>query len=510
MSSFKLITVFFLFCSSLGFGQNRVFERPLYTGHSIFMDSGEGQTLIAMEHRFGWDSSHVHLLSANSDMVLSHLGGFRMIGNLTWLNDAAMVNEGVILGGANLAFSTRPYVMRMGISGEVLFNNFFYNLDDGQDQIVNTFVDGNDLDLFTWSDNTRLSYYMLNGSIDGSFPLGLQIHAPEEMEFRTDEVASTENENEYMVICQADTNNTGSRFLIVSRLNPNGVLWSYMHDHSVNEVATDSEFSYGLKQLSDGNWIYLASYTNEDGNNRRMVKMEGDGNVLWSKEYFLNGEKLTLSFNYETSDGGLLQHAVVPSSSETLIVKLDANGVVQWSKKYVPSLTSVAPTGFFFKNDQGQLYSFNSFVLAEIDEEFNSCDFEPHSGITSSNVTFDIVAVSHETNNIVPEIGELPFEMLEESFENTLICLSTGVEENENVQVNIYPNPASDFLKVDLSNFQNEVFLSVVDMQGRVLKTELSIRKDAFAIDVKHLKSGVYLLRIESAELKTRTRFVKN
>ncbi len=509
MKTFKLIVACLIFFSSFCYGQNRVFERPGLTGRSIFMDRGSGDTYIARERRFGWDSTHVHLLNANQDMELTHLGGFRLSSPLTWLNSAATVHDGVILGGANLGFSTWPYVLRMDTTGNVLYSFYFNNLTHGQKQIASTYVNGEDLDLFTWADNTRLSYYLLKGSIDGNFPSGLQVHAPEGIQLRTDDIATTENPHDYIVICQADTNNTLSRFLIVMRVNAEGVLWSFIHDHGTT-MNFEQESAFGLKHLSDGNWMFNVSYRAEFTLDQRVVKIDGDGTVLWSKEYFLNEEKLSLGNFYETEDAGFLLLAAALSTSESLILKLDSEGEVLWSKVYVPSLTDIAPLGAFYRNDQNQIYSINNAVIAETDEEMNICDIEPHSGASSLDVTFEIIPVSHNTTEMIPEVLDMPFELRVDTLENSLSCLSTGIKhENGEDEISLYPNPAGDILNVDLSGFQGELNLTVLDMQGRIVHSQMALNQAVFVMDVSQMSQGMYVLHIESAHKKIRTQFVK-
>lgn len=509
MSLFKLITIFFLFCSSLSFGQNRVFERPGIPGRGFYMDRGSGHFLLAREIRFGagLDSSHVVLMGANPDMELTSIGGFAIEASLTWLNGAASVHDGAILVGSNLGSLDKPYVLRMDTLGNIVYSSYFNNLQDGQFQIKDVRIDGDNLSVATWASNTRRSFYMFNGTIDGNFDSGLRVHAPDDIEFRTSDFLTTENIDEQYVICQADTNQSQHKFIVVMKLNADSVVWAQIHDHGAT-MNSELEQGYNGIRLSDGNWLYVAMYRGESTYlEQRIVKMDGDGNTLWSKEYFVDDVKVGIGAVYETEDEGLLMSG---GATESLIIKLDADGEVLWSKRYVPTLSEVSPLGLFQKNSQNQLYSINGFVIAETDEEFNICDMEPHSGVTDLDVSFDITHLDLNSTQIEPDVQEMPVSMRTASFNNSLSCLATGIEEGKADEIKIYPNPASDILNMDLSNFQNEVNLSVIDMQGRVVMTKTSIAQNTLSLDVAHLKSGVCLLRIESGVEMVRTRFVKH
>ena len=184
---------------------------------------------------------------------------------LTWMNEAVALNDGVIIGGANLGFSTIPYILRIDTSGNVAYSSYFSNLQDGQDQILSVDVRGNQLDLFTWADNTRDSYYMLNGDINGNFPSALQVEAPSGLQYRVSDTEPTGNSREFLVICQSDTAfGSSHEFLILMMIDSAGVQWSFIHDHGTTGIA-EVEQGEGISKLSDGNYIYYAIFRGASG-----------------------------------------------------------------------------------------------------------------------------------------------------------------------------------------------------------------------------------------------------
>lgn len=66
--------------------------------------------------------------------------------------------------------------------------------------------------------------------------------------------------------------------------------------------------------------------------------------------------------------------------------------------------------------------------------------------------------------------------------------------------INVYPNPVVEFVKVDLSVTKNEnVTLKVVDNNGRVVKTvqeEITAGTTTLAVDMKELANGSYILQV--------------
>jgi hypothetical protein len=471
--------------------QNRLFERTgPGIGRTVVLDKGGGESYWIVEQRYNFDSTHIHLLSADIDLQLNHLGAFRAAAPLGWMNDAAIADNDLIIGGASLGFTTIPYVLRMDNTGNIPWAYYFSNFTSGNTQILNTETYGSKLDLFTWSDNTRFHYYMINGYSDGNFPTALKVNSPEDTEIRVDEVAKTSNDREYIVICQADTNSTFSKFLYIMHIDTTGVLSAMMHDHDTS-MDFETESGYGLFPSSDGNWIYTATFNDAGtGLKNRLVKMQSDGSVIWSKEYWLDGEKLNLGSAIETTDSGLLFAAFLGNAY--YYIRTDSNAEILWSKEYVQENSSVNPIGNFFKNDLGQLYSLNAQAITEIDEEANVCDMQPHTGITVSDAPFNTLVVSASSETINPEAVDFPHYSRSGEYSNLLDCLSLSIEESQSPPFNLFPNPTSDFLYIDAERVQA---VEVWSMIGEML---LSGRQAK--IDMRSLAPGIYLVAVQIDE----------
>jgi hypothetical protein len=68
--------------------------------------------------------------------------------------------------------------------------------------------------------------------------------------------------------------------------------------------------------------------------------------------------------------------------------------------------------------------------------------------------------------------------------------------------INIYPNPANDYVKVEYAMLENDdnVTVNIIDMQGKVLKTVKSDNQvDVLRINVSDLSSGNYNVQFVSA-----------
>jgi len=90
-----------------------------------------------------------------------------------------------------------------------------------------------------------------------------------------------------------------------------------------------------------------------------------------------------------------------------------------------------------------------------------------------------------------------------------------GVNETarSNVRINVYPNPASDVLNLNLSAFSNqgEARIRVVNEIGQVVLAEkIFLDSPSRSFSVNNFKKGLYTIVIETNREVTRTKFVVN
>lgn len=77
-------------------------------------------------------------------------------------------------------------------------------------------------------------------------------------------------------------------------------------------------------------------------------------------------------------------------------------------------------------------------------------------------------------------------------------CTNTvGVELNNNISVNIYPNPTEDIISVETSS--SATHFQLHDVTGKLF-TEGLVNIQKFNIDIRSLKSGIYFLSLQSNE----------
>lgn len=135
----------------------------------------------------------------------------------------------------------------------------------------------------------------------------------------------------------------------------------------------------------------------------------------------------------------------------------------------------------------------------------------PGSGgdASGSNGTFSysvgqIVYTSNTgTNGSAAQGVQQPFE----------ISVLTGIEEalGISLQFSVYPNPAIDFIKVKIENYEVEnIRYQLFDINGYLILNNL-IEGNETNISMQHLKPAVYLLKILQGKREIKTfKVIKN
>jgi len=72
---------------------------------------------------------------------------------------------------------------------------------------------------------------------------------------------------------------------------------------------------------------------------------------------------------------------------------------------------------------------------------------------------------------------------------------AASLDEGEIVRFHAWPNPMTEMLMIDLSMMDNTNDVTLFDMQGRLIE-QLQLTAAQVMIDVAHLQTGAYLLRI--------------
>ena len=131
-------------------------------------------------------------------------------------------------------------------------------------------------------------------------------------------------------------------------------------DNNTNEVATE------ITHLASGEMLVTGETDKNGSNDALLIKLDKSGNIEWMKTY---GNSTTQEIFYKarpTLDGGIIAIGSSFSAGYTsgfiMICKMDANGNLQWTRKYQPvsntysrgaDIIQLADNDFAFLGDDG-------------------------------------------------------------------------------------------------------------------------------------------------------------
>lgn len=87
-------------------------------------------------------------------------------------------------------------------------------------------------------------------------------------------------------------------------------------------------------------------------------------------------------------------------------------------------------------------------------------------------------------------------------------CVPTSndtITSEEFIEFSMYPNPASDFLFIDIEDDMFPMFIEIIDYTGKKIKTDYNDT----TINIQHFPKGVYLIRLKFPKASITRKFIK-
>jgi len=81
-----------------------------------------------------------------------------------------------------------------------------------------------------------------------------------------------------------------------------------------------------------------------------------------------------------------------------------------------------------------------------------------------------------------------------------VVQTNLGIEDNQNGNVEVYPNPSSGKFVINVNLPVSNAYISVVDMMGQEVKLVNNgmLRKSSFDVDMNDMAAGVYMIKVET------------
>ncbi|QMU64318.1 MAG: T9SS type A sorting domain-containing protein [Flavobacteriaceae bacterium] len=91
----------------------------------------------------------------------------------------------------------------------------------------------------------------------------------------------------------------------------------------------------------------------------------------------------------------------------------------------------------------------------------------------------------------------------------TTVGVTLGVESNKLLSFDMFPNPATDEVTIQLPTGTDKADVSIYDYVGRLIRSRAATSSNA-KVDVTYLSSGMYIVRVVANDKIGIQRFIKN
>ncbi|MBL0105173.1 MAG: T9SS type A sorting domain-containing protein [Bacteroidetes bacterium] len=296
---------------------------------------------------------------------------------------------------------------------------------------------------------------------------------------------------------------------------------------------TGSEEGKVVRQTTDGS--YLIAGTSENalgplGPNMCLIKTNSVGDTLWAKLY--GGAMIDECYDAkQTSDGGYIMVGKSFSFSaagdyDVYVVKVNAQGIAQWSKTYGGSATNHNEIGYSIDqtNDGGYIISGESMFgfgvgivnmyLIKTDSLGNSGCNQGSAATLTSNYLPQVIA----TATLAGTGGnmKMPASLVNSGTTQTNLCLSgsTNIHDlNEDLSVTIYPNPFEEIINIAIEEISQLNSIKIYNVFGQEVYSQINLDKsyssNKIVVELKDQKKGIFLIELRGESFDRTFKLIK-
>lgn len=120
-------------------------------------------------------------------------------------------------------------------------------------------------------------------------------------------------------------------------------------------------------------------------------------------------------------------------------------------------------------------------VVVDLNPESSECDVLEGNQLQASHTRFNAVGLT-ETNLF----GNFPAP-----------CTLTFIDENETEKISLYPNPANDYITIDIPAKYNKSTLQIINVQGQLVYSQI-IPSGIQNIQLDNITNGLYMVTIQA------------
>ena len=202
-------------------------------------------------------------------------------------------------------------------------------------------------------------------------------------------------------------------------------------------------------------------------------------------------------------------------NSQSSIVNIDSSGNFNWAQYCYNSVNDVLEAddhGLFFLGN-GPIYGVRTTTITTPHvgiiktDSLGNADIctDPISSMsfTSGNLSsspISFVTSSRSVNSATISVLTNSINLTEQA---SCVDFTGDVKNISNRNLNLFPNPSTSYIEIDLSKFNGKAEVNITDLLGQsLLKQNFNNSQDAHTILNHHLLPGIYLVAISNDEIQ--------
>lgn len=347
----------------------------------------------------------------------------------------------------------------------------------------------------------------LNATPDGRMPKGTLLQGADGMLYGTTSIGGTYNTGTIFKVSTSGSSYTVLRHMNIVTDGGNaygGLIFAPVNNYTADaKTATVNEDSSVKITLSGSGG---ASLTYTIVSNPAHGKLSGTApNLTYKPDNNYSGSdnfKYTVGMGCITSAAAVVSITVKPMPDAPVLASIGNKTVVKnTTLKFKAKATDA---------DAGQTIKYSLIGAptgAKINQKSGAFSWTP---TTAGSYSFKIRATDDDTPALYNE-EQITITVIN-SFAEEAYKSENAAMAKTNIKVNVFPNPATNVLHIRLQVPVDDLSVKVIDMKGAIAGTYNfnNSSKTSFDVNVSKLSQGIYILQLQSGELKQTFKFMKN
>ncbi len=290
-----------------------------------------------------------------------------------------------------------------------------------------------------------------------------------------------------------------------------------MHDDGSNGDATsgDGVFSALLPSLTAGEFIkfYVQAIENNTAKTQTYQPVGAEHDVYY----------ISIASSYAASTDVVINEILADNDTDAIDEQSEHE---DWIELYNKGIQTVDLTGYHLTDNQwnltkwelpsGTLLAPNEYLIVWADEDSAQGPLHANFKLSVNGETLSLINASGQ---IADELifgaqvtnqgyarspngtGGYVIQQTTFAYNNNDIAVQELAEENN---LRMFPNPADHYLQIILDESMSNAVITIRDISGRVIRTEVTNGRKYITMDIAHMANGSYLLTVDSNQ-QTRT-----